>query len=133
TADLIVDYSRKRGNGGLARLVNIDPTDPNLAFYNGFLTLQGLPPADGRFITDDVHDTWSGDANVDDNDIFGITGTLEWRRGDISVKSITAYRELETFTSYDFDGTPYPLAEQILDFEQDQFSEELQVSGVAFD
>lgn len=133
TADVIVDYSRKRGNGGLARLVNINPADPNLALYNGFLAMQGLPPADRRWITGDVHDTWSGDANVDDNDIFGVTGTLEWKRGDLSIKSITAYRELETLTSYDFDGTPYPLAEQILDFEQDQFSEELQVSGVSFD
>jgi iron complex outermembrane receptor protein len=133
SADLIVDYSRKRGNGGLARLVNIDPANPNLAFYNFFLALQGLPPADRRFITDDVHDTWAGDANRDDNDIFGVTGTLEWRRGDLAVKSITAYRELETFTSYDFDGTPYPLAEQILDFSQDQVSQELQASGTAFD
>ncbi len=132
TADLVVDYSRKRGNGGLARLVNINPNDPFLAFYNFFLTIQGLPPADQRFITDDVHDTWSGDANHDNNDIFGVTGTVEWAREDLSIKSITAYRELETETSYDFDGTPYPLAEQILDFDQDQFSEELQVTGKSF-
>lgn len=130
-ADLIVDYSRKRGNGGLERLVGIDPTDPNLAFYNSFLTSQGLPPADERFITQDVHDTWAGSRNRDDNEIGGASLTLDWSGDALRFKSITAWRTLEVQSGYDFDGTPYPLAEQILNLEQEQISQELQLAGDA--
>jgi iron complex outermembrane receptor protein len=129
--DLIVDYSRKRGHGGLETLVGIDPTDPNLAFYNFFLTSQGLPPADERYITDDPNDSWGGSRNRDDNDIWGAAATVEWRGEAATLKSITAYREMEVASGYDFDATPYPLAEQNLNLEQDQVSQEFQLSGVA--
>lgn len=130
-ADLILDYSRKRGHAGLERLVNIDPNDPNLAFYNSFLTAQGLPPADERFITHDVHDTWSGSRNHDDNEMGGISLTLDWSGAAFDFKSITAWRTLEVQSGYDFDGTPYPLAEQALNLDQEQVSQELQLSGTA--
>jgi len=130
-ADLILDYSRKRGYAGLERLVNIDPSDPNLAFYNSFLVSQGLPPADERYITRDVHDTWSGERNRDDNEMGGASLTLEWSGAAVSFKSITAWRSLEVQSGYDFDGTPYPLAEQTLNLDQEQISQELQLSGEA--
>jgi iron complex outermembrane recepter protein len=128
-ADLIVDYSRKRGFGGLERLVNIDPSDPNLAFYNSFLTSQGLPPADERYITSRVHDTWSGARNRDDNEMGGAALTLDWSGEALQLKSISAWRTMEVQSGYDFDGTPYPLAEQILNLDQRQLSQELQASG----
>lgn len=130
-ADLIVDYSRKRGNGGLERLVRIDPTDPNLGFYNSFLASQGLPLADERFITGDAHTTWSGSRNRDDNEIGGASLTLDWSGADLNFKSISAWRSMEVQSGYDFDGTPYPLAEQNLHLEQDQLSQELQLGGGA--
>ncbi len=131
-ADLILDYSRKRGHAGLERLVNIDPSDPNLAFYNSFLVSQGLPPADERFITRDVHDTWSGSRNQDDNEMGGASLTLDWSGATLHFKSITAWRTLQVQSGYDFDGTPYPLAEQALNLDQEQISQEFQLSGDAF-
>jgi iron complex outermembrane receptor protein len=131
-ADLILDYSRKRGHAGLERLVNIDPSDPNLAFYNSFLVSQGLPPADERFITPDVHSTRSGSRNQDDNEMGGASLTLDWSGTALHFKSITAWRTLEVQSGYDFDGTPYPLAEQALHLDQEQISQELQLSGDAF-
>lgn len=130
-ADLILDYSRKRGYAGLERLVNIDPTDPNLAFYNSFLASQGLPPADARFITSDVHDTWAGSRNQDDNEMGGASLTFDWSGATLHFKSITAWRSLQVHSGYDFDGTPYPLAEQALNLDQEQISQEFQLSGDA--
>lgn len=124
-----VDGTRKRGNGGLERLVNIDPNDPNLAFYNSFLIMQDLPPADDRYITARFNDTHSGNRNQDDYDTFGISAILNWDLDTVALKSITAYRDLEAASGYDFDGTPYPLAEQELNLDQRQFSQELQASG----
>jgi iron complex outermembrane receptor protein len=129
TIDIAVDRSRKRGHAGLERTVRIDPTDPNLAFYNAFLVSQGLPPADDRYITDSVHDTYAGARNRDDNDIFGAVGTITLDLGDLTLKSITAHRQIDAESSYDFDGTPYPLSEQLLNLRQRQFSQELQASG----
>jgi len=131
-ADLILDYSRKRGHAGLERLVNIDPSDPNLAFYNSFLVSQGLPPADQRYITRDVHDTWSGSRNQDDNEMGGAALTLDWSGAALHFKSISAWRTLQVESGYDFDGTPYPLAEQALNLDQEQISQELQLSGDGF-
>lgn len=131
--DFIVDASRKRGRAGLERTVAIDPTDPNLAFYNSFLTMQGLPPADARYILSNPNDTWSGQRNTDENDIFGASATFTWTVNDLELKSITAYRTLEAQSSYDFDGTPYPLSEQELNLDQDQVSQEVQLSGQALD
>ena len=131
TGALVLDYSRKRGHGGLETLVGIDPGNPNLAFYNSFLTSQGLAPADERYITGDPNDTWAGSVNHDDNDIFGGALTLDWSRDDLAFRSITAYREMDVQSSYDFDATPYPLAEQNLDLTQDQVSQEFQLSGTS--
>jgi iron complex outermembrane receptor protein len=130
-ADLIVDYSRKRGFGGLERTVQIDPNDPNLAFYNSFLIPQGLPPADGRYITRDVNDSWSGSSNRDDNEMGGAALTLDWSADALRFKSVTAWRTMEVQSSYDFDGTPYPLAEQALNLDQEQLSQEFQLGGDA--
>lgn len=132
-ADLVLDYSRKRGHGGLERLVSIDPDNPNLAFYNSFLVSQGLPPADERFITRSVHDTWSGSRNQDDHEMGGAALTLDWSGAALHFKSITAWRMLKAQSGYDFDGTPYPLAEQALNLDQEQISQELQLSGDALD
>jgi iron complex outermembrane receptor protein len=131
--NFIVDGSRKRGHGGLEHLVRIDPSDPNLAFYNSFLVPQGLAPADGRFISANPSDSYANSRNRDDNGIFGASATIEWSGEVLQVKSISAYRSIEAQSGYDFDATPYPLAEQDLNLHQHQFSEEMQLSGTAFD
>jgi iron complex outermembrane receptor protein len=50
---------------------------------------------------------------------------LEW----MSVKSITAYRDIDAYSARDGDGTPYQVFHTQDPFEQDQFSQELQFSG----
>ncbi|HWG71635.1 MAG TPA: TonB-dependent receptor [Steroidobacteraceae bacterium] len=131
-ADLTVDASHKRGHGGLETLVDVNPSDPTLAFYNSLLTSQGLPPVDGRWITSNPHDTWAGERNRDDNDNRGIALTFNWKLGASSLRSITAYRRLEAHTGYSFLPSPYPVAEQELNLDQSQWSQELQLYGTAF-
>jgi iron complex outermembrane receptor protein len=131
TADLTLDASRKRGNGGLETLVSIDPSDPPLAFYNSFITSQGLPAIDSRWITSDPHDTWAGERNRDDNDNRGIALTMDWKLGSADLRSISAYRRLEAHTGYSFLPSPYPAAEQELNLNETQWSQELQLSGEA--
>lgn len=69
-----------------------------------------------------------------DADIWGVSGTIDWNITDnISIKSITAYRDLESEFSHDGDASPFLLS-WVRDFyHQDQFSQEIQIQGVAFD
>lgn len=133
TADLTLDASRKRGNGGLETLVNIDPSNPPLAFYNSLITSQGLPAIDSRWITEDPHDTWAGERNRDDNDNRGLALTLDWKLGGATLRSISAYRRLEARTGYSFLPSPYPAAEQELNLNETQWSQELQLSGTGLE
>lgn len=132
TADLTLDASHQRGHGGLETLIDVDPNVPPLAFYNAYLQSVRLPPADGRWITADRHDSWAGGRNRDDNDNRGIALTLNWKLGSATLRSITAYRRLEAHTGYSFLPSPYPVAEQELNLNQSQWSQELQLSGSSF-
>ncbi|MEO1019413.1 MAG: TonB-dependent receptor, partial [Pseudomonadota bacterium] len=128
-ADLVIDSTSKRGNAGLETLVQVDPTDPLLAFYNFTLTSQGLAPLDERWIPADVHDTWANGRNDDDNDNAGVALTFERAGSAMDFKSISAYRQLSAKSGYSFAPTPYPVAEQELDLDQEQWSQEFQISG----
>ncbi|MGI9229061.1 MAG: TonB-dependent receptor, partial [Gammaproteobacteria bacterium] len=68
------------------------------------------------------------------SDIWGIGLTLEYQfTDDLGVKSITSYRDTEARTGYDADGQPISQNALIDIFDVDQFSQELQLLGEAFD
>jgi iron complex outermembrane receptor protein len=134
TADLVLDATRKRGYGGLETLVDVNPDSPPLAFYNSLLASEGLAPVDSRWITSNPHDTWAGERNTDDNDIRGAALTLNWNLGDSTVlKSISAYRTLRVESAYSFAPVPYPVAEQDINMDENERTQELQLSGVTQD
>lgn len=132
-----------------------DDLDINLAYDKirerstpGFATGVTLqPPNDlGAF---DAHDQVDGDTNVhtlrsdlldpiNDVDQQGASLTVSWDVGAVTLKSITAWRELSNTLLLDADGqdTCFGLALPCLhlfqDQDQDQLSQELQLQGKAF-
>jgi iron complex outermembrane receptor protein len=130
--NLIIDGSRRQADGGLETLVAINPNDPTLAYYNSFLTAERLPPADARYISSNPLNTYAGERNKDNNEIFGVASTITWHGEDVTVKSISAYRRLGAESAYSFSATPYPLAEQEINQRQHQISQEGQISGKSF-
>lgn len=63
-------------------------------------------------------------------DVFGISGTLTWETVIGTLKSITAYRGFDSEFFNDVDFTPFVLFHNLnLPFNQDQFSQEFQLSG----
>lgn len=52
---------------------------------------------------------------------------------NMSLKSITAYRDLEWSSAMDADGTPITIVEPGFNMNQEQLSQELQLTGTAFD
>jgi iron complex outermembrane receptor protein len=89
------------------------------------------PAAWGAEISPEFDRTNASQPLRNDLEVYGISATLEWDAGLAQVKSITAYRNMDAISNGDFDGSRYAMYDLELPTEQDQFSEELQVSGTA--
>lgn len=66
-------------------------------------------------------------------DLVGTSLTATWTNDNVTVKSITAYRELNSVRILDVDGTPFRILNIGDETTQDQFSQEIQLSGTVFD
>ena len=62
-------------------------------------------------------------------DVWGTSLALDWKVSGLTLKSITAYRNMDHFSSDDFDGSPYTFYDQFFDTSEDQFSQEFQLTG----
>lgn len=80
---------------------------------------------------DDFYRIYASNSPEARNETYGFSGTITLDLGSATLKSITAYRHLDGFSTSDPDGTRYKLYDQIVDTNQKQFSEELQLSGDA--
>ncbi len=71
-------------------------------------------------------------ANASELDVWGASMKLEWTLGDgLTLNSITAWRDLEAFWPSNSDHSPNAGAESKNDFEQEQFSQEIQLLGTS--
>ena len=65
------------------------------------------------------------------HDIFGFSGTVDWQISDnLEIKSITAYRNLDSEFAHDGDSTPFFLSwvrDEI--YKQEQFTQEIHLLG----
>jgi len=85
-----------------------------------------------QYMASDRKDKGTG-PSYSDTDIWGTNLTVDWDLGAVAIKSITAYRNLDSEFARDGDHSPLVLVHFKDSLEQDQFSQELQVSGVAID
>jgi len=96
----------------------------------GRLTDRVLSPAQradlGNF--DDLYSGYNQDFSLRSR---GVSLTADFDLGLAKLKSITAYRTLNQTSGFDLDATPVALADQRQILKQNQFSEELQLSGSA--
>jgi iron complex outermembrane recepter protein len=85
-----------------------------------------------QYVTGDPDATFVSGKNRSDSDTYGLSLTVEGQIGSIGVKSITAYRNLESIFELDTDASPIPITTTANDYSQNQFSQELQFSGNLF-
>ena len=138
---LVVDGTRARQNSAPLTLVDVAPGGfPFMNIYNAIVapTLTSITAPNGghtvnsSFITGDIDTTWAGGLSVNDLDSKGAALTVNWDLGALELKSISAYRELDALYARDGDGTPYTFRETINQDDQDQLSQEFQLSGLSF-
>lgn len=90
-----------------------------------------LNPLIGAFLVQPGPALFTSNSNVNPQlnlKVAGYSLTLDGKVGDVSLKSISAYRSLEHFSAGDFDGGPYSFYDQAFTTRQHQISEELQAS-----
>lgn len=147
SVDLSVDYSRGREQSTAQSLLAVEPNTgaPFIPAANGLIpgTVPTLDPRsatelegsqfDERFISDDPRETFQTGPSRSDFDIWGVSLTAEWQLDAFTVKSITAYRDLESEFARDGDGSPFVVAHTLDVYEQEQISQELQLLGTGLD
>ncbi len=141
-ARLSIDATRTRETAPVSTLLGFTPTfgtgaalaDAYNAAVLGLLAPGVLPPLDGpiydqRWITGDEHTTWGNAPSQSDYDLFGVALTLNWTLGSVDVKSITAYRDLDSAFGRDGDSSPMVIDHTRNEYEHEQFSQEFQFTG----
>jgi len=84
---------------------------------------------DSRYIGADGTNEGSAPA-YSETDVFGLSATLDFNLSDsLALKSITAYRELESDFARDGDHSPHRIAQFADTLDQEQFTQELQLIG----
>lgn len=67
-------------------------------------------------------------------DYWGVSATATWEVSEsLTIKSITAYRDMDAFSARDADNTPFQIFHTQDPFEHEQWSQEFQFSGLAMD
>ena len=147
TADYVFDWSQRTANESTSQLVHVRPGHVFLGRFFAQLAAVSSPErmrAQPMLSDDDSSHT---------SDLYGHALTLEWRPGDLTVRSITSFRHWEEHErASEFGdvfaeantvlngptGTYVPAGERVTNFfnvrigEQDQWSQELQLLGSAF-
>lgn len=77
----------------------------------------------------DIFDNSSSLPEEADQDVWGVSATIDWDIAGLQVKSITSYRELDQYHPQDYEATPFSFFEGAFVTDQEQLSQELQVHG----
>jgi iron complex outermembrane recepter protein len=140
---LAADGTRTREQAIATSLVAVDENAQFPFFHNKILNAAscGAPGTPtprndvcytSRWITGDRFTTWAGGPNYSNLDLWGVSLTAEYDLGAATIKSITAYRDLKSSFYLDVDQSPRVIDETSNVYSQNQFSQEFQISGTAF-
>jgi iron complex outermembrane receptor protein len=131
--DLTVDYYREGETALDMTLLGVAQT-PLLEFYNRVTGDAGLPIIGQDFVTGDLTRSYSTGQRYADGDVLGTTLIVDWSiLGGASLRSISAYRRIDFQHDVDADGTPLTFLQRSNHQQQDQLSQEIQLSGSALD
>ncbi len=135
-ARFVLERTRERENGAPLVAVAINPDSAFNLFWNGFVA-PVLEPQIGQlaffneqYLTGSPYRTFSTARSASDLDLWATTLTLDWRaRDDLQLKSISAWRDVESFFTRDFDYSPLEHSPSFNIFEYRTVSQEIQASG----
>jgi len=131
--DFVADYTTENEDSAPTTLVQFEPTAGLAPLWNALVgTPNGLPMST-QFITRDPLDSFATGPNSNQLEAWGAALTVEHDFETVTLKSVTAYREMDASFGRDGDGSPNEYVHTDQDQLQDQFSQEFQLSGSLFD
>lgn len=87
-------------------------------------------PYDDRFITNDPDVSFANGNSFSKLRNYGFAGIFEYQMTEnLSLRSITAFRDMHWQTGMDLDGSPLVVLQTSFDMVQEQISQELQLNG----
>jgi len=132
---LAVDVTRARETAPVSTLLGFTSsygTGVALAdAHNAYAIPEGRLAYDSRWITGNPYTTYGNAPTHSDYDLLGLSLTLDWELEAFSVKSITAYRDLDADFGRDGDSSPIVLDHTRNKYQHEQFTQELQFTGTA--
>lgn len=123
-----VDGTTEDKNMSARTVVAINEQAPLLGLLNAF-----AGPYDGRYLSGNPRVSYATGSNAIDLDVWGASLTATWTADGVTVRSLTAYRELDASFGNDPDGSPVVIIDESDVTSQKQFSQELQLTGTAAD
>lgn len=146
---LSVDTTTIRDAANATTLLEVDPTAALGGLYNaciaGVPSLQALCESSAfhnfaagqanllyneQFVTGDIDTTYATGANYSNIDSSGASVTIEWAfSGTLALKSISAYRQMESTFGLDIDGSPLVFDQTSFVMDTEQWSQEIQLNG----
>ncbi len=149
---LTADVSRVRETSAPSSLVGTEQQGSLVGLFYNNSTFPGVPSVadqlsgqipgftgavlyDNQFVAaDPSRQTYATGPNGTSIDVYGFSATLKYNINDnLEFKSISSYRNTEALFNRDADGSPLTVTHGSNDFEHEQFSQELQLVGNAFD
>lgn len=137
---VIADWSSLDEAPRPQKLLSVNPLfsgPPILNFWNGVVAPtvgDGTRTFDPSFLTDDEYDNYQGGLSLSQLDAWGLSleGVFDIAN-NLTLTSITGYREYEANLWGDYDTTFLPYNGILTNDNQDQFSQELRLNGTALD
>lgn len=125
TVDLSTDVTRRRAHIAAQSATNVIASGGSDTFrrLTGIDAILYQPSAKPWEINT------SGVDPTDNLNVFGTSLEVNWDLDFANLKSISAYRTQKSHTAADFDGTQIAYNDQIVDQDQNQTTQELQLSG----
>lgn len=105
---------------------------PNLAALHVLFGFEDatIPFTNEQFIIDDNYSTYATGPGANESETWGLSLTADLELNEtFSVKSITAYRDLDALFGQDPDHSPFTLDAHTNDFTHEQFTQEVQLLG----
>ncbi|NIL93620.1 MAG: TonB-dependent receptor plug domain-containing protein, partial [Woeseiaceae bacterium] len=116
------DLTRTRQDAAVLTLAFADPDPMSLAgAYNFFVaptnSVEGFGdgvPYDDRFLTPSEYTNYATGQTLSEIDADGLTATVVWSPGNLTFKSITGYRSLDSAWGSDSDLSPLTIVESTI-------------------
>lgn len=133
---LVVDYTDVDQNVYPQVLADFDPTAPLAAIYNNTV----LAPQGDSCCETNINDIDNSDAlnalDKDQNETWGVSWTNSWDFNDMTLKSISGFRDMDSASYRDADNNPNNYFSVGSQFDVQQYSQEFllsNASGSSFD